>query len=110
MKSWNWKPTVPTIELVFDVLSAIASLATADRCSQTLDLGHWTLDCFPIPHSALHTPHSNAFLLSITRHHPIAQHLVWRFHRVRVDCEFLAAGILGNQFQPELIILEPLRA
>jgi hypothetical protein len=45
-------------------------------------------------------------LLSITCHDPIAENFVGRFHRFAVDREILLPGILGDQFQAELVIFE----
>src|SRR2546428_13105855 len=47
---------------------------------------------------------------AVTRHDPFAQDLVRRFHRVPADGEFLLAGVLSEEFQAELKILEFLRA
>src|SRR5213593_4082212 len=46
----------------------------------------------------------------VASHHPVAQHLVRRLDHIGIDSEFLTAGILSNEFQAELKILELLRA
>src|SRR5437667_4152882 len=47
---------------------------------------------------------------AVTRHHPFAQNPVRSFHGVQVNGEFLLAGVLSDEFQAELKILESLRA
>ena len=48
--------------------------------------------------------------LVIAGHHPVAQHLVGRLDGIEVQRELLLTGVLSQELQSELEILEPLRA
>src|SRR5213594_3832804 len=48
--------------------------------------------------------------LLVTRHHPIAQRLVRRLRRGAIEGELLLAGVLRDELQPELKVLEAGRA
>ncbi len=66
-------------------------------------LGHSTLSSFQF--AALRSA-EKWDLLPVAGHHPLAQHFVGSLNGVGINHKLLLAGVLGNEFQAELEVLE----